>query len=176
MYRKFALCAALSIFLTVALLMWRMCDRDGSVIFLQQQRSADWILYPKPVVPYRQAVAELPAEFRRDFRLERVPGTAKLSVRACKRFLVSINGKAVQVHTPAVGWKQPQPLEVASYLRAGENTISILVFNDVAPPALWAALVGDGLSLNTDGSWQVSYAGAVWRPARLASKPPPAKD
>src|SRR5258708_15217175 len=133
MYRKFPLCAALSIFLTVALLIWRMCDRDGSVMFLQQQRSADWILYPKPVVPYRQAVAELPAEFRRDFRLERVPGTAKLSARACKRFLVSVNGKAVQVLPKAADWKQPQTLEVASYLKAGENTISVLVFNNAAP-------------------------------------------
>src|SRR5260370_25566662 len=168
MYRKFALCVALSIILTVALWIWRLCDRDSSVIFLPQKRSAAWIIYPKPVVPYRQAVAELPAEFRRTFQLERVPSSANLSVRACKRLFFSINGRAVQFPPAAANCKQPRTFEVASYLKAGENTISILVFNDVGPPALWMALTGDGLRLNTDASWEVSYAGAVCPPAPLA--------
>src|SRR5258708_4683564 len=164
MYRKIAPWAALSILLTAALWVWRLCDHDSRVIFLPREGPAEWILYPKPVVPYRQAVADLPAEFRRDFRIQRVPASALLSVRACKRFLASINGKPVQIAPPEAGWKQPETVEVASYLKDGDNLISMVVFNDVGPPALWLTLKRDGLNLNTDFSWQASDAGPIWQP------------
>src|SRR5262249_9073834 len=59
--------------------------------------------------------------------------------------------------------------EVAGQFHTGTNVIEARVFNHNGPPALWLALATDQLNLYTDQSWNVSYAGSSWRPARLAT-------
>src|SRR6266446_5824674 len=116
MYRKIAPLAGFSIVVATALWMWRLCDHDSRVSFLPRTAPAEWIVYPKPVLPYRQAVAELPAEFRREFAVQKAPASVKLSVRACRRFVVSLNGKQVPISNSMSDWKRPQSIEAAPYL------------------------------------------------------------
>src|SRR5260370_13942906 len=174
MQRKIIALACVGVLAAAAVcLLWFGSQAQG-VSFLHQDAAAEWIVYPKPAVPYRQAVAELPAVFRQTIHLQQAPGSASLLVRSCRRCSVLINGKAVGLPAPTGNWKAVQTIAVGPYLAAGENSISVAVFNRVGPPALRLSLRGPGLTLKSDESWQSSYAGAIWQPAQLASQPPPA--
>jgi hypothetical protein len=162
---------------------WWLCQFQPTIIFLSRHAHSQWIVYPRPPLPHLQARAELPAVFSRSFTLETVPSSVVLEARACKRCTVEINGN---VCLPAAGnsssvldsvsssaarnWKQVQTRQVQSYLTNGENRISVTVFNDVAPPALWLSLTGHGLNIGSDPSWECSYAGSIWQPAHVAEK------
>ncbi len=172
--RKLVLLAGAGAVLAAVLWLWRLCDQAGPISFLAHRGPAEWLVYPKPTVPHLQAVVELPTSFRRAFVLSHVPAAAPLSVRACRRCLLVINGRSVPLSSLGEHWKQAQQFDAAQYLRPGENSISVTVYNQLGPPALWLRLEGDGLKLVTDSSWEASYAGAVWRPAQLAERPPPA--
>src|SRR4029077_218605 len=62
---------------------------------------------------------------------------------------------------------------VSGHVKPGTNEISVEVSNPNGPPALWLSLKAGEFILNTGENWQASFAGAVWQPARLASKPAP---
>lgn len=173
MQRRLFLLAGGGALLATALWLWRLCDGQSQISFLPRHHPAEWLVYPKPTVPYLQAVAELPTVFRRSFALEQVPTTATLSVRAYRRCVVAINGKNLAAPALPANWKEPQVIQAAPYLRAGENSISITVVNHLGPPALWLSLSAPSLRLNSDSSWQASCAGSVWRSAQLAAQPPP---
>ncbi|PYK29905.1 MAG: hypothetical protein DME57_08685 [Verrucomicrobia bacterium] len=81
-----------------------------------------------------------------------------------------INDQPVPV-TSVPNWKQTSILDVAKFLRAGENKMEARVFNNDAPPALWLRLVADSTALSTDAKWESSIAGSSWRNAALASVP-----
>jgi len=85
-----------------------------------------------------------------------------------RRAEVKINGTPVHF-LPNSNWKKISSAEVAGQLHTGTNVIEARVFNHNGPPALWLALATDQLSLCTDQSWEVSYAGSSWRPAALAT-------
>ena len=174
MQRRLLLLAGAGALLATALWLWRLCDGQSQISFLPRHAPAEWLVYPKPAVPYLQAVAELPTVFRRSFALGQVPTTATLSVRACRRCVISINGRNVALPAASANWKEPQVIPASAYLRAGENSITVTVVNHLGPPALWLSLSASGLRLNSDASWQTSYAGAVWEPAQLAAQPAPA--
>ena len=173
MQRKLILLWACAAVLTAAAWLWHSCEHNGDVSFLTRHAPADWILYPKPPVLHLQGIAELPAAFQRSFVVPQGQRTATLSLRACRRCEVSINGQSVALPETSGNWKQARTVEVGRFLEAGENTLRVTVFNRVGPPALWLMLRGTGVELNSDASWEVSYAGAVWQPAHLATQPLP---
>jgi tetratricopeptide (TPR) repeat protein len=119
-----------------------------------------------------QGVAELPVVFRRSVVLPQAPASASLSLRACRGHAVSINGQSVPLPTPDGNWKEPQTVDVSLRLRSGTNSLSVTVWNRVGPPALWLVVTGRDFVVKTDESWEASYAGSVWQPARLATRPP----
>src|SRR5207249_3782138 len=71
----------------------------------------------------------------------------------------------------ARNWKQISMLDVAGFLRSGQNRIEARVFNDDAPPALWLELTADSFTLRSDDKWEASFAGSSWRNCVLASVP-----
>ncbi len=149
-------------------LAWK-CVHDPKINFLPGDGCADWIMFPAAVNARSHRVASMDATFRRIFTLDSQPRSARLLVRAAKRFELKINGETLQV-SPR-NWKQMSTLDVLSFLRSGSNTIEARVFNDDAPPALSLALNTDSSTLRTDGKWEVSLAGSSWRNSALALVP-----
>jgi len=143
--------------------------RDPKINFLPRDSRAEWIIFPAAVDARSHRVATMDSTFRRTFTLDSQPRAARLLVRAAKRLELKINGNALQVRSR--NWKQMSMLDVAGFLRSGENTIEARVFNDDAPPALWLALTADSSALPSDGKWESSLAGSSWRNCALASVP-----
>ena len=173
---------------TVGLIsMWWLCSQNPDIDFLGQHGSAAWIVYPKPADGAIHRSAEWSAVFRRSFTLDHAPARATLSLRAFKRFEVRINGMLVDATTvsPALtasgstgaagiatpDWKSATEIDVTGTLRSSTNEISVSVTNNRGPPALWLSLQADAFKLNTDGDWESSLSGAMWRNARAASQP-----
>jgi tetratricopeptide (TPR) repeat protein len=155
--------------------LWWQATRDPAVRFLPARGPAAWIVYPRPADSQGHSAIEMGTEFRQTLRLPRAPAAARLTVRAFTRAEVVVNDAVVDLGPAATNnWKRPRTADVTRHLRAGENRISVTVFNSTGPPALWLTLKADNVVLLTDESWEASCAGAVWRPARLASKPMPA--
>ena len=70
-------------------------------------------------------------------------------------------------------WKTRRTSEVAKFLKAGENEISVTVYQFTrARPRSGFRLEGGALTLHSGSDWQVSLVGAVWQKAALASEPP----
>lgn len=163
-----ALLLVLAVIVAIAALWWK-CGRDQEINFLPENSRAEWILFPAAVTARSHSVAMIDATFRRTIALESAPKSARLEIRAAKRTELRINGEVVSI--AARNWKQIAILNVAHFLRAGENTIEARVFNDDAPPALWLALTYDSSTLRSDDKWVASLAGSSWRSCALASVP-----
>ena len=153
--------------LAVTVLAW-IASTDPAINYLPRFRGADWIVFPTAVDSRAHWFSSLDVTYRREFVLTSQPTTARLSVRAMRRAEVKINGAPVQP-VPNANWKKISSAEVAGQLHSGTNVIEARVFNHNGPPALWLVLTTDQLNLRTDQSWDASYAGSSWRPARLAT-------
>jgi tetratricopeptide (TPR) repeat protein len=159
----------IAVFASIAMsvLAWIACH-DPGINFLPRERRAEWIVFPAAVSPRTHWFASLDATFRREFVLTDRPATARLSVRAMRHAEVKINGGQIRVPSNR-NWKEIASIDVAEQLHAGPNVIEARVFNHNGPPALWLALTTDQLSLRSDRSWEVSFAGSSWRQAALAA-------
>ena len=153
----------------VASLTW-LCVRDPKIAFLPGDGRAEWMLFPSSPDAAPHRMADLGADFRREFVLDGQPRVARLSVRAAKRVQLKINGNPVDLG-PSRNWKDFSNAEVPASLHAGTNTIEVRVFNENGPPALWLVLATDQLILRSDRTWEGSFAGSAWRRAALAARP-----
>ena len=151
--------------------LWYACARDPDIVFLSRHRPARWITYPLPADPLARRAVELDAQFRRSFTLSSVPDEATLEIRALRRFEILLNDRQITFPDPNANWKVIVQGNVAEYLYVGENTIVVTVEHDRGPPVLWLCISTGGEDIRTDHSWEVSVAGSVWQPARLASEP-----
>jgi tetratricopeptide (TPR) repeat protein len=116
---------------------------------------------------------EASTTFRQSFRLDNLPARATVTLRAFKRFAVTINGMAVNVPAPPKSnWKDFTELDVAGMLRAETNQIVVTVMNSNGPPALWLSMEAGSFRLHSDRDWEASQEGTDWKKARLASDPP----
>jgi tetratricopeptide (TPR) repeat protein len=153
--------------------LWWLCRHDNSIPFLPGGRAAEWVVYPKPPDAHPHSAMQLWAVFRRPFTLAAVPARANLSVRVFRQGGVRINGREVaDLVLRERDWKGAHTTDVARFLQAGTNDISVTVSNSLGPPALWLSLKGDALALSSDPEWQVSLLGAAEQKAVLASEPP----
>ena len=85
---------------------------------------------------------------------------------------VYVNGATVELpHDTEADWKKSRERQIGSYLRPGNNKISVSVTNDNGPPALWLTIALPGRLLATDREWDVSLDGAVLRSAVPSSQP-----
>ncbi len=129
---------------------------------LDRQWPSRWISHPQG--PQRDYGV---FHFRKVFKLNSVPGDFVIHVSADNRYRLFVNGKAVSMG-PARGdlynWYY-ETLDIAPYLKSGENIIAALVWNmgteaPVAQVSNQTALVVQGDTkvssvVNTDGSWKV---------------------
>src|SRR5437870_13377981 len=141
---------------------------DPAINFLRWDRRAEWIVFPVAVDTHAHWFASLDATFRREFILTDRPATARLGVRSMRRADVRINGVAVRFPSNR-NWKEIVSVDVTGQLQGGSNVIEARVFNHNGPPALWLTLNTDQLSLRSDRTWEVSFAGSSWRHAALAA-------
>ena len=153
--------------LAVALLAW-IVRTDPATNYLPHHREAEWIVFPTPVDATARWSASLDATFRREFMLLHRPASARLSLRAMRRADVKINGVLIQLPQNR-NWKNFSEVSITEQLREGANIVEVRVFNQNGPPAFWLLLSTDQLTLRTDQSWEVSFAGSLWRNAALAS-------
>jgi tetratricopeptide (TPR) repeat protein len=151
----------------ISILAW-FAWNDPAINFLTRDRRAEWIIFPAAVDARAHWFASLDATFRRECVLTDRPATARLDVRAMRRAEVRINGGAVRFPSNR-NWKEIVSIDVAEQLHAGTNVIEARVFNHNGPPALWLTLNTDQLSLRSDRTWEVSFAGSSWRHAALAA-------
>jgi Flp pilus assembly protein TadD len=152
---------------------WLYC-RQPAIACLSADGPAEWIVYPTPANPGIAAAAERTTVFRRTFQVANVPPHASLRFRGYRRCEIAVNGREVPLPqlSPDGNWKQPTDVDVALFLRVGENQLIAQVSNDNGPPALWLLLFIGGETLASSTEWEASLLGATWLPARLASSPP----
>jgi tetratricopeptide (TPR) repeat protein len=153
--------------LAVAFLTW-IARTDAAINFLPRYRGADWIVCPTPADSRAHWSASLDATFRREFVLPQKPVSTRISLRAVRRAELRINGVSIQLPHNR-NWKDVSDVEVTDQLREGANIVEVRVFNQNGPPALWAILSADQLTVRTDQRWETSFAGSSWRNAALAS-------
>jgi tetratricopeptide (TPR) repeat protein len=162
-----AICIAAIAAIAMVALGW-IARNDPAINFLSRNRGAEWIVFPAAVDAHAHWFASLDATFRREFTLTDRPATAHLSIRAMRRAELKINGTAIRFPSNS-NWKKIVSLEVADQLHTGTNVIEARVFNYNGPPALWLTLTTSQLSLRSDETWEVSFAGSSWRDAALAA-------
>ena len=154
--------------------LWWVSNWHADVSFLPRMAPAEWIVYP--VIPDLNShrTLELPTVFGDSFVLSNVPPGAMLRIAGFHRYILSINGTALEKPLrTGEDWKQPDVFAVTGQLRPGTNRIEVTVFNSNGPPALWLSLEAGGLQVNSGEQWHASYAGAVWRAAVPATAPKP---
>ncbi len=145
---------------------WLVTSRP-EVRFLAPHAGAEWIVAPVPVTILEQPVVARVARFERSFSLTRPPRGARLAVRALGHVEVTVNGRAVEL-PPVSDSKVGASVDVLDRWDF-ENTVSVTVTEDQAPPALWLSISTLSFQLGTDASWTASIAGSSPRPARLAA-------
>ncbi|HEX3987872.1 MAG TPA: hypothetical protein VHZ30_00490, partial [Verrucomicrobiae bacterium] len=128
-----------------------------------------WIVYPSPPRVTPLAGTPLATVFRREFVLASVPSEADLSWRCLKSGQLNLNGTVVNVESPR-DWTTTTHLEAGNFLHPGTNFIVAQVSCSNAFPALNLVLKIGDMRITSDETWESSMAGAVWKPARLASK------
>ncbi len=181
--------------------LWWQAATNPTIYYLPQHARAEWIVYPRPYWLAPHAAVPLDASFQKTFFVDEVPRSAEIEYRAFGTAEITINGRPVEASGPRSrsedqatnasdflvmkygaapppststrNWKQAERSLVEGWLRPGENTIRIVVINDVGPPALWLRLVGDHLSIATGTDWQVRLAGSAPRRAQSVAHPPP---
>ncbi|HSU52976.1 MAG TPA: glycosyltransferase family 39 protein, partial [Candidatus Dormibacteraeota bacterium] len=142
-----------------------------SLSWLSKNGGINWIIYPAPPDLVQRPSCELSTVFKRSLTLNEVPREARLRVAGLRRWAVVVNRAQARSKTAGTTPNQPAEFTITN-LHQGENTILVTVSNSNGPPALWLSLEAGDVRLSSDESWEASYAGAAWRPARLADKPP----
>lgn len=151
---------------TIAFL-WRTVHANETS-FLNTFDGADWIVFPMAYFPSARPALAFDATFRKAFSLTSAPRAATLHVRALREGSVTINGQPVPLKLDTRNWRNKATIDVTSFLRAGQNTISATIQNGTGPPALWLRLVTDEVSVQSDSTWECSIAGSAWRRATSA--------
>jgi tetratricopeptide (TPR) repeat protein len=152
--------------------LWLGTIRRSETVFLPRFSGAEWIMYPASAQGGTHQRVELSTAFRCGFVLSQPPSQASLQVAGFSHYSITLNG--VELSATAEhgrNWKQRQQFEVANQLRAGQNEIVVTVSSSNGPPCLWLALDTGRERLATSEEWESSYAGASWRPTRLATRP-----
>ncbi|HEY7001600.1 MAG TPA: glycosyltransferase family 39 protein [Candidatus Udaeobacter sp.] len=153
--------------MAISALAW-LAWSDPAINFLPRDRRAEWIVFPATIDARAHWFTSLDATFRHEFVLTDQPRSASLSIRAMRRAEIKINGTRIQFQ-PDRNWKRVVRVDLPEQLHPGTNVIEARVFNHNGPPALWLSLTTDQLSLRSDESWEVSFAGSPWRHAALAT-------
>jgi hypothetical protein len=139
--------------------------RSPDVPFIHGDANALWITHERPVgletvLAGREFAPR--AAFTREFRVERVPASATLDVKALGEVQVTVNGRPLPLPSgDRACFKHACSVFVARWLGTGENAIRAQVRNPSGPPLLHLDLRGVGLKIATDEDWQVALDGGA---------------
>ena len=106
--------------------------------------------------------------FERAFTLAAAPRRATMVLTSDDRFDLTVNGQAVRrTETVTDGWRTPVRVDLAPYLRSGENTVRVEAENTGDGPAgvIARLSVEGGPTIATDAAWT-----SEGKPARIAAK------
>jgi tetratricopeptide (TPR) repeat protein len=144
--------------------------RSERVPFLAACCDAEWVVFPSAPSAAIRRTTPLETEFRRTFELASAPTVGRLELRGFTSLNVTLNGVELpSAGTGSTSWKDPSLWDVRPALRAGSNELRVRVTNERGPPALWAKLTTDSVSILSDAEFRATCAGSAERPVRLAS-------
>lgn len=143
----------------------------GAAAFSAQ--AGDWVTHPEARGEASQAAVNL--QFQSELRLDRRPRELNVAVTADNRFVLYVNGRRVAAG-PSRGdlahWRQSS-IDLAPYLRRGQNIIAAEVWNDGPnkPGAQISARTGFRLEAR-DPAWsdRLDTGRATWRVRRDNSR------
>jgi hypothetical protein len=152
----------------LVLLAWH-CFFSPKILFLAPGPGR-WIVYPLPPELEVYTDFELVGTFRRTFVLPEKPAAASLSWRCLTNGELRVNGTVIPPSDSfSDNWKTTAQLDVGPFLHQGTNEISVMVTNQLGPPALSLELKSGNFLLESDESWEVAVSGSNWRAAQAAS-------
>jgi hypothetical protein len=158
------LLAAASLYLSAA--------RSPDVPFIHHDATAFWITPERTVAleTFLQGRELAPtAVFRRVYRIDRVPDSATLDVRAVGEVEVTLNGHSIPFPRGDRSCFKPACTGLVSqWLLPGENTIRAQVRNPTGPPLLHLQLRGADLEIATDEEWEVALDSNPFEAAVIA--------
>jgi hypothetical protein len=134
--------------------------RSPDVPFIHSDANTAWITRERPVgletvLGGREFAPR--AAFTREFRIEHVPDSATLNVKALGEVQVAVNGRPLPLPSgDRACFKRACSVAAAPWLSPGENAIRAHVRNPSGPPLLHLDLRGAGLEIVTDEDWQVA--------------------
>jgi hypothetical protein len=137
--------------------------RSPEVPFIRGDANALWITHERPVglETVLGGLESAPrAAFTREFRVESVPASATLTLKALGEVQVTLNGRPVPLPSgDRACFKRACSVSVVPWLVPGENAIRAHVRNPSGPPLLHLDLREIGLKIATDEDWQVAWDG-----------------
>ncbi|MFT5122660.1 MAG: putative heme-binding domain-containing protein [Kiritimatiellia bacterium] len=107
------------------------------------------------------------ANFKKSFALEALPKKASIKVTCDNSFNLSINGKAIASSSE---WQSPIKMDVAKYLKVGENELTVQASNEGAMGGFILSLDMAKQRVVTDKSWMAQAPKGEWHPAVEISK------
>ncbi len=137
--------------------------------------SKSFSLFPKEPPKWIWAAANKTApavEFRRVFKLAKVPETSRLWVTCDDTCKIKINGKEIGETTL---WMEPKTFPI-TVLKEGENTIAITATNSANSPAglLFSLAMrradGELGYITSDAKWDARLPGGKWEPPAIVGK------
>ncbi len=144
---------------------------EGAVILSNER--APWIMAATPVTAELQqwGQSEGPLTgFFRSFELSHPPATAALVVRSFGELELFVNDSPVALPTePGANWRHFREIDVAGWLRPGENKLRAEVRNKRGPALLSLRLEGDGFEIASGNEWHADIRGGETVRALIAS-------
>ncbi len=163
---QFALGALLLAFIgLIALFLYAKAVYDPNIPFLPHNSKAQWIKFPSPLrtTTYRSNFCLFSKEFQ--FTSGQ---TVLLKMRAFKKWALFLNGAEVRASDPAGDWKKITTNDITSYLKEGQNNITVRVDNITGPPLLWLYTKGISPEIKTDETWIASIDNSPYSMAAIA--------
>jgi putative heme-binding domain-containing protein len=126
------------------------------------------MLHAEPMWIWKQGkIKTEKAEFQKSFTLAKKPKKADLRTTCDNQFELIINGKKV---VSSSEWKNPAKLNIAKFLKKGENKIFVKAYNEGSMGGYIFELKVAGKTINSDKSWQARAPKGAWATAVEVSK------
>lgn len=141
--------------------------RVASPHLLMPQAGARWVISGNPPDLAAQRPQSALAQFRTVATLPAAPASAVAQLHSLGQAALFINGRNVALTAPRHGRLESASVELAPYLRAGNNVITVVARHSWGPAAILFSCPALGLPTAID--WQVSADGSAWHKAAAAT-------
>ena len=159
--------SAMVFLITAAGFFLAKCLFSPGISFIVQNPNTPWIMYPAPVTPMGTItkLSNVPiAHFFKQFWLQRVPQSAEVLVQSMREFELYLNDRFVHTNrSSGHTWKTPVRVDITSYLKTGENKLTVAVRNLSGPPLLKLTTTGLPDPITADETWQVQQGNSAPR-------------